>query len=437
MAPETVQYFQFDTEGNMFMFAPGCGWSGESKLVRPGDELIFSSSYQHHEWVTDTEPSPPENDKVASTCPSKPPPRPFNEPLPDHALAQLSNKNFSDETMRKVKWARKMYNDWRAYRHGLGLEYIQCDLENEETLTVENIRYAMCRFITEVKKVNGEDFPGKTLYDIVVCLQFYLECRGYGYKLINDESFRDLKFTLDNTMKARTAQGIGISVRRAQVLSATDEDYLWSTGLLGTDYPDQLLNTVVFAVGKGFALRAGKEHRMLRAIPYNSQFTFMRDPDGEIFLRYTEDFGLKTNKGGLRNRRVEAKTVDLYASSNTERCPLHAILKYMSLLPKTRTCTAFYLQPRKKFFGKAWYLNRPAGVNRLRTVVKDMCESAGLPGFYTNHSLRSTAATKLYQNDIDEQLIQEVTGHRSLAVRAYKRTSDKQRKMASNCLFSQ
>ena len=322
------------------------------------------------------------------------------------------------------------------YRQSLGLEFISCDLEDKSTITANSLKFALCRFITEVKKVNGEDFPGKTLYDIIVCVQFHLECLGYNFKLINAEDFTDLKYTLDNTMKQRTSDGVGITVRQAQVLSATDEDLLWSLGFLGMSTPDQLLNTVVFSIGKGFALRAGKEHRNLRAIPYNSQLKFMRDPDGEIFLRYTEDIGLKTNKGGLKHRRVSPKTVDLYSAKNRDRCPLQAIIKYMSLMPKNRSCTAFYLQSRKKYFGKSWYLNRPAGVNRLRNAVKDMCTSAGLPGFYTNHSLRSTCATKLYQNDIDEQIIQEITGHRSLAVRAYKRTSDKQRKMASQCLFA-
>ena len=55
--------------------------------------------------------------------------------------------------------------------------------------------------------------------------------------------------------------------------------------------------------------------------------------------------------------------------------------------------------------------------------------------FYSNHSLRGTSATRMYRSDIDEQLIMEITGHRSLAVRSYKRTSDSQRRMASNCLF--
>ena len=191
----------------------------------------------------------------------------------------------------------------------------------------------------------------------------------------------------------------------------TDEDYLWSLGFLRGATPQQLLKTVVFCVGKGFALRTGKEHRALRAILFQSQFKFMHDTDNEIFLRYTEDVGLETNKGGLKHKKVNVKIVDLYAMDRPERCPLCIILKYMSLLLKTRTCQAFYLQLRKKFFAKLWYLNRPASVNKLQTIVADMCTAAGLPGYYTNHSLCSTAATNMYQKDLDEQLIMEVMGH--------------------------
>ena len=314
--------------------------------------------------------------------------------------------------MKKVPWVRKMYNEWRTYRHANGFEFITCDIEDPKSICEESLIFALCHFITEVKKVNGEDFPGKTLYDIIICIQFHLECLGFSYKLINHAAFKDLKFTLDNTMKMRTACGIGISVKQAEVLSATDEDYLWS---LGTSNPDQLLNTVVFCIRKGFALHAGQEHRALHNLSFSSQFKFIKNNDGEYYMQYTEDIGLKTNKGGLKHRKLLPKCIALYATDNVERCPLRVILKYLSLLPKTKTCSTFYLQPRKKFFGKSWYINKPAGVNRLRNV-RDICQNAGLPGFYTNHSLHSTTATKMYQNAIDEQLIQEVTGHRSIAV---------------------
>ena len=76
-------------------------------------------------------------------------------------------------------------------------------------------------------------------------------------------------------------------------MTTFDEDYLWSLGLLGCENPENLLNTVMYLVGKGFALCAGKEHHVLRSPPFDSQFKFHHDNSGTIFLRYKEDIGFK------------------------------------------------------------------------------------------------------------------------------------------------
>ena len=55
-----------------------------------------------------------------------------------------------------------------------------------------------------------------------------------------------------------------------------------------------------------------------------------------------------------------------------------------------------------------------------------MCKQAGIKGNKTNHSLRATGTTELYESGVPEKLIQERTGHRSLeALRVilYERTS--------------
>ena len=71
------------------------------------------------------------------------------------------------------------------------------------------------------------------------------------------------------------------------------------------------------------------------------------------------------------------------------------------------------MQPKKKFTPNCWYLDQPVGVNTLHEVVKSVCIKASMDGFYTNHSLRSSSATRMYHGGIDEQIIQEITGHRS------------------------
>ena len=68
-------------------------------------------------------------------------------------------------------------------------------------------------------------------------------------------------------------------------------------------------------------------------------------------------------------------------------------------------------------------------------MMSNMCSKAGIAGYKTNHSLRATAASRLYHKGIDEQLIMERTGHRSLeGVRSYKRTEEQQQIAVSNVL---
>ena len=71
----------------------------------------------------------------------------------------------------------------------------------------------------------------------------------------------------------------------------------------------------------------------------------------------------------------------------------------MSLLPSGRKCTALYLQQRSKYSDGNWFLDRPVGINKSSGVVSSLCKKANLPGFYTNHSLRATCATHMYQGN--------------------------------------
>ena len=66
-----------------------------------------------------------------------------------------------------------------------------------------------------------------------------------------------------------------------------------------------------------------------------------------------------------------------------------------------------------------------------------MCRNAGIVGHKTNHSLRATGATEMYQGNVPEKLIQERTGHQSLkALRIYERSTAEQHKAVSTLLSS-
>ena len=55
----------------------------------------------------------------------------------------------------------------------------------------------------------------------------------------------------------------------------------------------------------------------------------------------------------------------------------------------------------------------------------------------TNHSLRATGATAMFQANMPEKIIQKTTGHRSLeALRSYERISTQQHQAVSRVLMS-
>ena len=81
-------------------------------------------------------------------------------------------------------------------------------------------------------------------------------------------------------------------------------------------------------------------------------------------------------------------------------------------------------RPLPKPKGNIWFYKKAAGRETLGNVVKKVMGKAGFDGHFTNHSLRRSCATNLYDNGVPEQVIQETTGHRSVeGVRGYKRTS--------------
>ncbi len=109
---------------------------------------------------------------------------------------------------------------------------------------------------------------------------------------------------------------------------------------------------------------------------------------------------------------------------------------YNSKCPVDRPSNALYLKPRKTH-QDIWYLKSAVGHNTLANMVSKMIKQANIPGNFSNHSLCSTATTRLFHASVDEQLIMARTGHSSTrGVRAYKRICDQQKQYTSSNLNS-
>jgi hypothetical protein len=107
-------------------------------------------------------------------------------------------------------------------------------------------------------------------------------------------------------MKRLTGQGVGANVKKAQDFSEADEAKLWTSKLLGDHTASVLLNTMVFLIGKNFALRSGREHRLLMFSQLTLEPACGTEPEKLVYV----SFGEKNNLGGLKYRNMKRKRVE-------------------------------------------------------------------------------------------------------------------------------
>ena len=99
--------------------------------------------------------------------------------------------------------------------------------------------------------------------------------------------------------------------------------------------------------------------------------------------------------------------------ANPQRCLIRLYKLYIEHCPANLPDNAFYLKPLEKPWADCWYTHTPVGHNMLSCTVSRLFEEAGVTGHFTKHSLRATAATRMFDAGIDEQLIMHRTGHSS------------------------
>ena len=114
---------------------------------------------------------------------------------------------------------------------------------------------------------------------------------------------------------------------------------------------------------------------------------------------------------------------------------------YISKLPPEATAQdIFFFRPLEKAPTEStipWYLgSQPVGRNTLDFKLRNMCSLAVIQAeIISNHGLRATSATQMFEMGVPEKIIMERTGHKTLdALRTYERKNDKQHKTVSHIL---
>ena len=130
------------------------------------------------------------------------------------------------------------------------------------------------------------------------------------------------------------------------------------------------------------------------------------------------------------NDTSTGKIVPIVATGN-HNCHVNILNFYLSKVPKNVRDRGgpFYLSPLPftPTGNRPWFFDDPLSLTKLKGLLKKMCNDAHVEGNFTNHSLRATGATLLFDAGVPEMIVQKRTGHRSLdALRTYERVTPRQ-----------
>ena len=332
--------------------------------------------------------------------------RRFGAPVSSAVVEQSRKSGIPPKTRDQTAWCCRVWAAWAKNRRSLpeaDLEETHHELkEDVSKMSMESLRFWLPKFVLEVRHVDQQHYPPDSLYSICTGLQRSLKFNDQAdVQLFSDSKFSCFTSTLDSEMKRLRSMG-KYQRKQAEVIGIEQEDMLWKKGLLGDHSPQAL----VYYVGLYFAIR-GREHRQLRFKP--CQLELVELPNASPYLVFTE-FVSKTNQGGLLHRKKQPKQVTHHANVDyPDRCLVRLFKLYNSRCPANRPDNAFYLRPLSLPKGDVWYQRLPVGHNTLANTIPRLFKAAGISGHFTNHSLRATSATRIFDAGIDEQLIMSRT----------------------------
>lgn len=376
----------------------------------------------------------------------------FATPLSTKQIESLSTKLVPKKTSDSTKWAIRIFTDWCNERNGCPSALLDCPTDLFEHVKITNgntgchygyplstLDFWLAAFVTEVRKADGGYYSPASLNCILAGLFRHMKDK-FGANAPNflsksEANFSMFRNALDRQLRFLRGSGVGVERKRASIITAEDEDKLWTSGVLGIDNPVALLNAVFYLNGKSFCLRGVSEHYHL----HFSQIVRKTNPDRYLYIEH----GSKNRNGGIEDYKLESKCVTIVATKEGGiRDHVFILDTYLSKIPTEmiEKNERFYLRPMQQvsgYDGAPWFYRQNIGQHKVQTMVKSMFKAAEIDGKHTNHSLRATGASALFNAGVPEAVIQKRTGHKSTdALRLYERVSEDQQVAVANILAS-
>ncbi|XP_053390761.1 zinc finger MYM-type protein 2-like [Mercenaria mercenaria] len=349
----------------------------------------------------------------------------FALPVSSQQIKDRTTNSIPKKTRDANKWALKVWSDWAKFRNSQPASALESSFpipEDIGDLDDSMINFWGQRFIMEVKRQDGKDYPPNTLTQIVSGLQRYLTtiCNRNNINFFREGSqFSEFRRCIDTRMKELHAQGVGIKSNSSDPVTMEDELQFWESGVFNFDTSVGLSNSVFFYNGKLFGFRGFQEHVSCQA----DQFEILKDNAKDLrYIKFTP--GLRKNsQGGLKSRNTANKPIVHYEQKDRKYSIVDLYERYLSLIPRVG---AFYRKPVGSYDenGSPKFGAASIAQHAIKSMIKRFYAEAGIDTSdrkISNHSARVTLCTTLYNKNFPDKAVMSRSKHKSSAVQSYQR----------------
>ena len=153
--------------------------------------------------------------------------------------------------------------------------------ENVESLPASELDHLLCKFFTNTRKKNGEEYEPDTISCFQRSIQRYLGERGSSVNILKDKDFEKSRKVLSAKRKSLVHEhGKGNKPQAATALENDELDALFKTGEFGDSNSVSLQRTVWWLLSLYFDFRARSKSRKRRC----GDFQLQEDKDGGEML---------------------------------------------------------------------------------------------------------------------------------------------------------
>jgi len=148
----------------------------------------------------------------------------FAPPMSDSEVQQAKKFAVPRRTQKDTLWCISLWKEWSEARNSRVEEQIPSDICK---LSNHLLQHWLSRFVLEVRKKYGMEYPPDTLYHIVCGIMRFLRQNGKPeVEFFKGQLYADFQSTLDAEMKRLKQAGIGSDKRQPEPLSQEEEELL-------------------------------------------------------------------------------------------------------------------------------------------------------------------------------------------------------------------